>query len=468
LRWRITFAYAGVLALLISIFAAAVDLGAKSVLLSSAADRSAAVSGQLTKELETLTNSPFGPVSVRTALADPSFLDEFAGPDLYVEAFNEFGHAVGRSTNLGTVDLPTTGLQPFQPRTATPGLHWGLTTFNGQRTLVNWRSVRKDNRTEAVVYVAQSLGASDAILRSFRLFLLTFLMIALCVIVLASISLARAALGPIGEITRAAREISSEELGKRLNWKDRADELGALAQTFDDMLERLEAGFARERRFVADASHELKTPLTVINANAQMLARWGSQDEHVLREALLAIQTESATMARVINAMLTLAKTDHPQALAREHVDLGAIVKDVGSSLRATASAKGLHLQVDASEGAIVHGEPGLLRQLVTNLTENAIKFTDAGTVTLEVTKNNGTAQLTVRDTGRGIPDDALPHIFDRFYRADPARSRAVEGTGLGLAVVNNIVRAHEGDIEVRSELGHGTAFAVRFESSDG
>lgn len=451
-----------------TLFVAMIDGGAKWVLMSSAADRSADASLQLSKELEALTTSPFGPVSVRTALSDPSFLDEFAGTGLYVEAFNEYGKAIGKSTNLGNADVVTTGLARWKPHVSPPGVSWGLLLANGQRSLIDWQTIRSGNRPEATVYIMQSLGPMDAILRNFRIFVLGGLIIALCFIALASISLARAALGPIAEITRAAGEISGEDLAKRLNWKKRPDELGALAQTFDDMLGRLEAAFARERRFIADASHELKTPLTVINANAQMLSRWGAQDADIMRESLATIKNESAAMARVINAMLTLAKTENPETLSLERVNLRELVSEVGSALRPTAAAKGIALNVEADVDAAVRGEFGLLRQLVTNLTENAIKFTDRGAVTLGVVKDNGAATLIVRDTGAGIPADAVPHIFERFYRADPARSRVVEGMGLGLAVVNSIVRVHHGRIHVVSEMEQGTTFTVDLPSQEG
>jgi signal transduction histidine kinase len=225
----------------------------------------------------------------------------------------------------------------------------------------------------------------------------------------------------------------------------------------------LEEAFARERRFIADASHELKTPLTVINANAQMLARWGGRDPKIMGEALATIDAESATMARVINAMLTLAKTDNPEALTFETVDFTRVVSEVSAALGPAARDKGiaLELDVDAEKEALVRGEPGLLRQLVTNLTENAIKFTQTGSVRLAVQQPDGKVDLLVSDSGPGIAPEALPHVFERFYRADPARSRSVEGTGLGLAVVNNIVRVHGGRITVDSALGRGTTFCV-------
>jgi len=456
-----------VLALLVILFVVVIYAGARSVLLTAAADRISTVAEQMARELQvrTLSANPFGAVSTRTALADQSFLDGLSGGGLFIEAFNQYGLPIGKSTNLGTSDLPATIAQPWKPHsyTAHPGA-WGISSTAGGRILVNVQSLQSGGgHVEATVAIAESLATTDEILHGFRTFLILGLIIALGFIAIASVSLARAALGPIGQITRAAQEISGEDLAKRLNWKGRDDELGALAQTFDEMLARLEAAFARERRFIADASHELKTPLTVINANAQMLARWGARDPKIMGEALSTIEAESATMARVINAMLTLAKTDNPEALTFEAVDVTRLVRDVGSALQPAAQAKGiaLELAVDETREAYARGEPGLLRQLVTNLTENAIKFTDTGTVWLSAGLHDGRARVTVRDSGRGIPPDALPHIFERFYRADPARSRHVEGTGLGLAVVNNIVRVHGGTIGVDSEAGAGTTFTV-------
>lgn len=451
------------LALLVIVFVVVIYAGARSVLLLAAADRISGVADQMVRELRTLSANPFGAVSARTALADQTFLDGFSGSGLFIEAFNQYGRPIGKSTNLGTSDLPTRLDQPWKPRSALGGGIWGFATAPAGRFFVNVQTVRNGGSTEATVYIAESLGGIDSILKDFRSFLLLGLIVALGFIILASVSLARAALGPIGEITRAAGEISGEDLAKRLNLKGRSDELGALAQTFDEMLARLEGAFARERRFIADASHELKTPLTVINANAQMLARWGARDPKIMSEALSTIEAESATMARVINAMLTLAKTDNPEALSLESVDLGRLVREVGSALQPNAQSKGiaLALSLDPHWEAHVRGEPGLLRQLVTNLAENAIKFTDSGAVTLALQRRDGSVELVVRDTGRGISADALPHIFERFYRADPARSRYVEGTGLGLAVVNNIVRVHRGKIRVDSVTDEGTTFTV-------
>ncbi len=450
------------LALVILIFVVVMYAGARSVLMSASADRVGTVAQGIARQLQTNLSNPFGAVSPRTALADQSFLDNFAGSGLFIEAFNQYGHPIGKSTNLATNEIPTV-LEPWKPRLAPAVGTWGIANTPGGRMLVNQQTIRSGSSVVATVFVGESLASTDAVLNNYRRFLLFGLIAALGFIILASVSLARAALGPIGQITRAAQEIGGDDLTKRLNWEGRADELGALAQTFDEMLARLESAFARERRFIADASHELKTPLTVINANAQMLERWGARDPKIMAEALSTIEAESATMARVINAMLTLAKTDNPEALSLESVDLTQLVSEAGLSLQPNAHSKGITLQVEVNPEleAYVHGEPGLLRQLVTNLTENAIKFTETGKVSIGLNRRDGHVELVVQDSGRGIPAEALPHIFERFYRADPARSRHVEGTGLGLAVVNNIVRAHHGTIRVDSELGRGTTFVV-------
>src|SRR4029077_16248882 len=166
---------------------------------------------------------------------------------------------------------------------------------------------------------------------------------------------------------------------------------------------RLEGAFARERRFIADASHELKTPLTVINGNAQMLQRWADRDPALRAEAVETIRAESASMARVINAMLTLAKTDDADALTMETVDMAGVGQDGAGAARPAAEAKGFTLTVRCDGDARVRGEPGLLRQLITNLTENAIKFTEAGGVSLSVVRDKDRVRVTVSDTGPGI-----------------------------------------------------------------
>lgn len=459
LRWRLTFWYVAAIAALLFVFAFVVLLGAYRVLYLSAAERVEGASASL-QNYAREGNPLFGSASVVELLSQEDQLNSFAGPGLYVEAFNPNGGRIGASSNLGDVDLPTTGYKRWHMEGVAPG-DWGTAKTPIGPVLAHWHVVSNGVRPVATVYVAQSLASVNSTLGAFAFFLLLSFVGAVALVVVSGVWLARRAIGPINEIAQAAQEIGGGDLTKRLNWEGRRDELGTLAARFDAMLARLEAAFARERQFISDASHELKTPLTVINANAQMLERWGDRDADVRREALEAIRMESAQMARVINAMLTLAKTDSSETLPFEPLNLRSMVGDVANALRPRALEKGLALETRCDGDAYVLGEPGLLRQLIVNLTENAIKFTASGGVTISMRAENSHAHLDVTDTGPGIPEEALPHVFERFYRADPAHSRAVEGTGLGLAVVSSIVRAHGGTIGVKSSAGSGTTVSV-------
>jgi heavy metal sensor kinase len=460
LRWRLTLWYVCAIALLLLVFASVVLLGAYRVLYLSAAER--IENASMAFESYARAGNPlFGSASVIELLAQEGQLNSFAGPALYVEAFNPQGGRIGASSNLADADLPTSGYKRWHMEGIAPG-NWGTAMTPLGPVLAHWHVVENNGQPVATLYVAQSLASVNQTLFSFAIFLFLSFIGAVFLIVVSGIWLARRAIGPINEIAQAAEEIGGGDLAKRLNWEGRRDELGTLAARFDAMLARLEAAFARERQFISDASHELKTPLTVINANAQMLERWGDRDAQVRREALEAIRVESAQMARVINAMLTLAKTDSSsEALPFEPLNLRSMIGDVANALRPRALEKGLSLETRCDGDAYVLGEPGLLRQLIVNLTENAIKFTASGGVTISMHADNSHAHVDVADTGPGIPEDALPHVFERFYRADPAHSRSIEGTGLGLAVVSSIVRAHGGSIGVKSSVGSGTTFSV-------
>jgi signal transduction histidine kinase len=449
------------MAALLAVFAGVVYYGADRVIYKSAALRVEAAASQLDALARAGGNGPFGPVGAVTLLSDESQLDALSGPGLYIQAYNSQGARIGASSNLAGNDLPLAGYRPWNPPEGVEG-NWGIAQTPVGTVLAHWHTIHEGPVIVATIVVAESLDAVRQTLGAFLTLLIVSYLAAIGLIIAATVWLSRTAIGPINQIARSAQEIGGEDMTKRLNWQGRTDELGVLAARFDEMLARLEAAFARERRFISDASHELKTPLTVINGNAQMLLRWGAQDEVVRREALEAIRGESASMARVINAMLTLAKTENLDALTLEPTNLRPIVLDAATALRPQAEAKGLSLRAECDGDAYVMGEPGLLRQLVTNLTENAIKFTSSGGVQVRMHSENSDARLDVTDTGPGIAADALPQVFERFYRADPARSRAVEGTGLGLAVARNIARAHGGDIDVASEIGKGTTFSVR------
>jgi heavy metal sensor kinase len=271
------------------------------------------------------------------------------------------------------------------------------------------------------------------------------------------------ALRPIDAITRQAQRISEQDLHRRLNLDLPEDEVGRLARTFDAMLARLDAAFQRQRQFTADASHELRTPLTVMKTNIGVtLNRPRSAKQY--ETALTQVEGEVDRLTRLTNDLLLLARADASQAnVQSREVDLVSIANKVVNELRPLAESKSLALRFDAPASAAMHGDPDQLHRLFFNLIENAIKYTAQGSVDVRITPQPAQdstpprIRVTIEDTGLGIAAEHLPHLFERFYRVDAARSREQGGSGLGLAIAHSIVAAHGGTIDVSSEIGHGT-----------
>ena len=278
--------------------------------------------------------------------------------------------------------------------------------------------------------------------------------------------IARRALAPVDQITNEVREITDgKSLHRRLPTSMVKDELGRLADTLNQMMDRLERSFSALRRFTADASHELKTPLTVLRAGVERAIttpRMPQESLAALEEALQEINR----MAELVDTLLTLARADEGTApLHREPVDLRRLVEETRETGDLLAEDAGVTMRVAApSEPVVVEVDASRMRQLVLNLLTNAVKYTPSGgRVTLWLERDDSRVRLGVSDTGIGIAPGDLPHVFDRFWRADTARTRTSErpGVGLGLAICKWIAEAHGGTIEVQSRPGRGTTFTV-------
>ena len=269
------------------------------------------------------------------------------------------------------------------------------------------------------------------------------------------------ALRPIGEITSAAEKISGGDLTRRIDTADSGSELGQLAEVLNTTFARLDAAFTRQARFTADAAHELRTPLAVMFTHLQNgLVSDGLTDEQ--REAFEASQRAAQRMRRLTESMLTLARLDSDTA-TREPCDLARLVREAADPLRPLAVQQQVTLETELSP-ASCSGSAEQLGQIITNLVSNAISYNrPGGKILVKVTSEPGLAVLTVSDTGQGISPDDLPHIFERFYRADKVRSGSAGRSGLGLAITRAIVEAHGGTIAVTSEPGQGSTFTVRF-----
>ena len=319
-----------------------------------------------------------------------------------------------------------------------------------------------DDELVGTLQVAQNL---KDVRRTLDLLLITLLLGGPLIVIVAGSSgyfLAARALAPIDKITRTARQISANGLSARLNLPETDDEVGRLAATFDSMLARLDNAFRRERQFTADASHELRTPVSAIQTIVgSTLARKRAPAEY--EQALLDLGHEAERMRTLTEGLLHLARDDTTRPPAKlESVDLSILLKDVVDSLRPLAEDKGLKLVGNVpDDGLTLMGDSDGLIRLFANVLDNAVKYTDQGFITISARpKNGGWLEVTVSDTGIGIAPEHLPYIFDRFYRVDESRSK--DGIGLGLAIVQNVARAHGGEIDVESKVGKGTTFKVQ------
>jgi signal transduction histidine kinase len=289
------------------------------------------------------------------------------------------------------------------------------------------------------------------------------------------------ALRPVAQVTAAAARIAAGDgtaasLAARLPVPPADDELARLSATFNAMLDRLQASFRAQERFVADASHELRTPLTAIRGNVDVLTRQTRNGSRTLltgdlTPALEDIRAESDRMRRLLDDLLLLARSDAGEGARsfpitqKSGIRLDAIAHDAVRS--AGSLTQGQILELEAPRPVLLDGDPDRLRQLVMILLDNAIRHTPpGGHVRVAVASGaDGTVRVAVRDDGEGIAAEHLPHVFERFYRADGARGRASGGTGLGLAIARAICRAHGGEIEVRSSPGLGATFIATLPS---
>jgi signal transduction histidine kinase len=310
----------------------------------------------------------------------------------------------------------------------------------------------------AVLEIFQNRETYNSIERTFDIILFLGIPLGLFVALVAGWWIARAALRPIDRFSRTVRTIGeSRDLRRRLNFVGPSDEVGRLAETFDDMMDRLERAFETQKRFVADASHELRTPLTAIRGNADLMAIAPPEEREI---CLAAIRKEATRMSRLVSDLLLLAEADvETQPLQCREVDLDELVLEAHHSALVLADGR-IDVVVERVDHVCVSVDPDRIQQLLLNLLDNAVKFTpDGGVVTLSLVAREKDVLLEVADSGVGIPEDAQASIFQRFYRVEEARS--TRGNGLGLAICAWIVAMHSGTIGVRSQPGKGSTFFV-------
>lgn len=272
-------------------------------------------------------------------------------------------------------------------------------------------------------------------------------------------------ISPLAALSETARKVDLGNLSRqRLFAPSDAPELAQLALTFNELLDRVEAAHSSQHRFVADASHELRTPLTILRGEIEVaLRRPRSSEEYA--EILQSSREEIERLSRLTENLLTLARADAGVAIVRrEPVDVAVIAREVCRKLAPFSGQQRVSLACEVADPAVVSGDAVALEQIIFNLAENALRYTPPGeSATIRVVTSDTDVTVEVADHGCGISAEHLPHLFERFYRADKARSREFGGAGLGLSIVKTLVEAHGGRVEARSDVGAGSTFTVRF-----
>lgn len=325
------------------------------------------------------------------------------------------------------------------------------------------------SKTLGTLVLAIPLKSRQTLLREIYLGLAIAIPLVVLLSAVGGLFLAGRALQPVDSITRTAQQISAADLSQRITLDLPDDEVGRLSQTFNDMLDRLENAFLRERWFTSDVSHELRTPLSLMKTQLS-LARSQSRDAGELLDMIEDLEGDVDRMTRLVEQMLTLARVEQRGLESIADVDLRSLLGEVADQFSDAAARKSVKLTLALSPqvNLDVNGDLESLRQVLMNLIENAIKYTPPeGQVSLAAKRVWDQIEVIVENSGEPIPPEHLPHIFERFYRVESSRSRDSGGAGLGLAISREIIRRHGGDIQVASDAESGTVFTLQLPAGD-
>jgi two-component system heavy metal sensor histidine kinase CusS len=381
----------------------------------------------------------------------------------YARIMDDREETVIETSGMGRLVPPSIFPPPLQPdEAAVEAKEWR--SSEGQLYLVvsAWAEVGDAARGRRLIQIALDESHEEALMADYFRKMAVLLFFVLLLSTLASIAITRKGMHPLEEITRAAQRITANQLHERIDPARWPRELIPLAVAFDEMLSRLEDSFTRLSQFSADLAHELRTPINSMMGEAEVaLSRVRTPSDY--RQVLESSLEEYGKLSRMVDSLLFLARAESTELrIERSRIDARKEIEAVREFYDAVAEEQGVTVK-SQGEGT-VRAEPVLFRRAISNLLSNALKFTPpGGTVTLSVRGNDQSVEVRVKDSGTGIPAEHLPRIFDRFYRADPARSQHLEGTGLGLAIVKSIMELHQGAVRLESRPGQGTTAILTF-----
>jgi two-component system OmpR family sensor kinase len=394
----------------------------------------------------------------------PALVQELAAPDTGVVVFDVHHTVIVASgPDRGPASWPVAASDAVD-ETIRGKETRRIFSHDGHRTLLLLLPLQTpDGRIGGAIEIASRLDLLDRLRVQLSVGLAVGTLLALAVAGGIAGWVVRIALGPLERMVLVTRQVAGGDLRARVR-VERQDEVGELAGAFDQMVDRLEAAFAEQRRLVSDAAHELRTPLTAIGGTMEMAqVSLDRSDDAMTRQLLATSEREIDRLGRLVNDLLALSSLDERTPLHLESLDLGGALTDVVERTRLLAREHQVVACLDPADGPfLVRGDRDQLERLFVNLLDNATKYTpDGGRIEVRLSRTDDLVCATVQDTGRGIAPDDLPRIFDRFYRGDRSRSRRAGGAGLGLSIVQGIVSAHGGTIEAESTLGVGTTIRV-------
>lgn len=453
LRARLTLWYAGVLLAILAVMSALSYSFLRWSLLQQV-DSSLASVAQIVRESD---ERGAGDSEVERAIR------ELLGPG-FSDRYYQFLDPEGRSRFRSGSPPVTLPLSPEARRNAAHGLRTfeTLEDLRGGPTRLLTVPVLRDGRRVEIIQVSAPLARIREALSGYLTTLLALVPVAVALAAAGGFVVTRRALRPVRDMSRAARQITAEDLGRRLTRRGAEDEIDHLADTLNAMLTGLEAAFAQSRRFSADAAHELRTPLTALKGEIEVALRAERSPEEYRRVLHSALE-EVEHLIRMAEDLLLFSRSSAAIGVPRDRVELEPIVLEALEAGARRAQGTGVGVRAEEIEPGTVLGEAGALRRAVLNLVDNAVKYTPAGgKVSLSLLARDGEALIVVQDTGIGIDPVDAARIFDPFVRLDAARSRDAGGAGLGLALVKSIVAAHGGTVEVESDPGAGSRFTIR------
>jgi two-component system, OmpR family, sensor kinase len=469
LRWRLTFVYLGLLSVLLLLLGVGQYFAAREVLYRSNAD-------VLTNDYKAVQQAFIRQrAAAKTPLRAQALLDAFAkelaSRQISATVFDMSGSVVAFAPATLTPNQPVVSLNKNvyvdAVRQVKLRTYYLATTGDPPQTnLAVLNIIRLGTRPLGVAQLSVPTADIDRTLAFDRLIALGGSLLVLLLAALLSPLIVGRALRPLEQMSATAGKLAAGDYKQRVAEPKDSDEIGKLALAFNQMAAGIDQAFevrwqAEEemRHFVADASHELRTPLTSIVGYLDVLARRDMVDAETLQTSLAAMQQESDRMTRLVNDLLTLTRFESGKAPSRQRVPLDRFLNETLDQL--SLPEKGAAESRDLEPGVAVSADPEALKQVVTNLAQNALKYAPGAEQRWSVFQEGGRAAIRVRDTGPGIAAGDLPHIFDRFYRGEKARDRSTGGSGLGLAIAKSIVEAHQGTIEASSQPGDGTTFTA-------